>query len=242
MPSKKSVKAKTKKDVGITHIHMLLDRTGSMQDIKDETVGGVNAFISEQRKEDGEATFSLVQFDSGNPYEVLQDWVDVKKAKDLKLEDYQPRGMTPLLDAVGKAITDIDAKIKAKRSKKPDKVVMVIISDGGENASHEFTKEGLKKLIDERELAGWRFVFIGADFDAFGAGAGFGLNCTSGNVLNTVKSAAGIGQTFSATSKGMSGMRKATGAKARTMCFYSESDYKAQEDLGADNSKRNSKK
>jgi Mg-chelatase subunit ChlD len=244
MPSKKSDKKKAKKKTktGITHIHMVLDRTGSMSGIKVETIGGVNAFIADQKKEKGEATFSLVQFDSADPYEVLQDWVDIKKAEDLNEDTYAPRGMTPLLDAIGKAITDVDAKIKAKRSKKPDKVVMVIITDGAENASHEFDKDGLKKLIDEREKAGWRFVFIGADFDAFGQGAAFGLNCKSSNVLNTTKSAAAIGRTFLSTSSAMSRMRGASVPRSKTMSFYSEGDYKAQEDLGADNSKAKPKK
>ena len=239
MPSKKS--SKTKKDSGITHIHMVLDRTGSMSDIIDETVGGVNAFIEAQKKEKGEATFSLVQFDSGDPYEVLQDWVDVKKATELTTGSYKPRGMTPLMDAVGKAITDVDAKIKAKRSKKPDKIVMVIITDGGENASQEFKKAGIKKLIDARELAGWRFIFIGADFDAFGEGSSFGLNCKAGNVLNTQKSAKGMRHMFASTSEGMSRMRGVPVADAQNMPFYADADYKVQEDLGVDNSERKKK-
>ena len=238
--SSKSTKAKKKstaKNTGTTHIHMLLDRTGSMLDVKQETINGVNLFIDQQKKEKGEATFSLVQFDSQDPYEVLQDWVDIKKAKSLNEDTYNPRAMTPLLDAVGKAIRDVEAKIANKRTKKPDKIVMVIITDGQENHSREFNREGIKKLIEEKEAADWRFVFIGADLDAFGEAGAFGLNCSANNVMSASKSAQGMACMFLSTSAAMSGMRSASVSEAKSMNFYSSSDYKKQEDLGADNSK-----
>jgi hypothetical protein len=214
-----------------------------MASVKGETISGTNAFIEDQRNEKGKATFSLVQFDAQDPYEVLQDFVNIKDAEDLNADTYRPRGMTPLLDAVGKSINDVVEKIKAlPKSKRPDKIIVVIVTDGAENASREFTREGVKKLVDEKEKEGWRFVFIGAGLDAFSeATASLGLACNTSNVISTAKSAAGIGATFSAASRGMSGYRRASVARSKSMKFFSDSDYDEQEKLGADNSEAKKK-
>jgi len=114
-----------------THTTVLLDRTGSMELIRDDTIGRFNAFLEEQREAGGRATLTVVQFDSQDPYEVLHGMVPVADIPDLTRESYVPRATTPLLDAIGRGINDLEASNAALSPEaRPDRVVMVIIPDG----------------------------------------------------------------------------------------------------------------
>ena len=136
-----------------------------MASIADDVVGGFNTFLREQRKEPGTARVTLVQFDGQDPFEILIDGQDLESVKDLDPRRYQPRGNTPLLDAVGAMIARIDGEIvgRADRGKPIEDQVVVIITDGYENASREFSGQMISDLIAARRERAWTFVFLGAD-------------------------------------------------------------------------------
>ena len=151
-----------------THISVILDRTGSMDSIRDDIIGGFNAFLGKQKQLPGKATLTLVQFDSQDPYEVLQQFGDLQQVPELTRESYVPRASTPLLDAMGRGINDLEARLAAlPEAERPAQVMVVIITDGMENASREFRRDQVRKMIDEKsEVAKWQFVFLSADLDA----------------------------------------------------------------------------
>jgi Mg-chelatase subunit ChlD len=147
------------------HISIVLDRSGSMSSIADDIVGGFNHFLKEQREQSGEARVTLVQFDGQDPFEVLIDGDDLSTVEDLDARRYQPRGNTPLLDAVGSMIARIDAEIVARADEglPIEDQVVVIITDGYENASTEFSGQMISDLVAARRERAWTFVFLGAD-------------------------------------------------------------------------------
>ncbi len=161
---------------GLTHCTLILDRSGSMMSIRTDVIGGVNQFIKTQREQPGECTFTLVQFDSKDPYEVLCDHVPIKEAKDLG-DEYVPRDWTPLFDAIGRGITNTGSWLASlPEHERPEKVVFVTMTDGAENASKEFDAASVSKLTKEQtEKYGWQFVYLGADHDAMKAGASLGI-------------------------------------------------------------------
>jgi Mg-chelatase subunit ChlD len=147
------------------HISILLDRSGSMASIADDVVGGFNTYLREQREQPGEARVTLVQFDGQEPFEVLIDGDDLASVADLDPHKYQPRGNTPLLDGVGAMIARIDEEVvrRADDGKPIEDQVVVIITDGYENASREFTGQIIADLVAARRERAWTFVFLGAD-------------------------------------------------------------------------------
>ena len=153
---------------GYTHITVILDRSGSMESICDDTIGGLNAFVEQQKAGSGEATLTLVQFDSQDPYEVIHHFTPIREVSALTRNTYVPRGSTPLLDALGRGINDIEASIgKLNDDERPEKVIVAVITDGQENSSREFNKEQVEKMIKSKSAeAGWEFMFLSADLNA----------------------------------------------------------------------------
>ena len=132
-----------------THITVILDRTGSMESIRDDIIGGFNAFLEEQQKLPGKATMTLVQFDSQDPYEIICRFALASEVPKLDRNVYVPRASTPLLDAIGRGINDLEASIGSMDKKaQPLKVVLAIVTDGQENASREFNKAQIVKMIE----------------------------------------------------------------------------------------------
>ena len=178
--SKMMDKAKNKKksNKNLTEIVMILDRSGSMARLEEETIGGYNSFIEEQKKEDSEANLTTILFD--NEYEVLHDRVNLKDVEPLTDRDYYARGMTALLDAIGKTIQEISRKISDSEGKNtPDKVIFVITTDGYENASREFSNKQIKEMVEKKKNENnWEFLFFGANIDSFGVGHSMGINHT----------------------------------------------------------------
>lgn len=154
------------------HISVVLDRSGSMSSIASDIVGGFNEFLADQRRRPGEARITLVQFDGEDPFEVLIDDADLRRVADLAPGAYQPRGMTPLYDAVGRMIEHIDSGIgKRKRQHlEPEDHVVAIVTDGLENASRKHSRHTVFDLIDDRRKDGWVFVFLGANQDSYATG------------------------------------------------------------------------
>jgi uncharacterized protein YegL len=171
---------KNKKKSTSCDIVMILDRSGSMALIQSDMEGGLNNFIKEQKKLPGKATFTLVKFD--DRYEKEMDSVDLQSVGEIKLE---PRGSTALLDAIGKTINGLD--------KKSNKVMFIIITDGEENASMEYTQEQVKKLIGDGKKDGWEFIFLGTTEDGIQAGISYGISA-----INT--------RTYTMNQRGVQGM------------------------------------
>ncbi|MGM0877831.1 MAG: vWA domain-containing protein [Bacillota bacterium] len=152
-------------NTNLTEIIFLLDRSGSMEGLESDTIGGFNAFIKKQRQLEGETIVTAILFD--DQYEILWNGIDANQAK-LTDNDYFVRGCTALLDAVGKTILDVGYRLSNTcEEKKPDKVIFVITTDGLENASCEFSYEKVKELIKhQQEKYSWEFIFLGANIDA----------------------------------------------------------------------------
>jgi len=161
-----------------THIAVILDRTGSMESIRDDTIGGFNTFLKKQKEEPGTATLTLVQFDTQDPYEVIHRFKPIAEVPELTHDTYVPRASTPLLDALGRGINDLEKSLsELKDDDRPSKVVMVVVTDGQENASREFRKNQIERMIKDRtDKNGWQFVFLSADLAAIGDAQAIGIH------------------------------------------------------------------
>ena len=159
-----------------TDITIILDRSGSMEYIKESTIKGFNSFIEEQRNSAGKANLTLIQFD--HEYQVIFENVNIKEVKKLTKNTFIPRGSTALLDAIGTTINGTKNRIKLLENySKPDNTLMVIITDGEENSSNKFTREKIFKKISKREKKdNWKFIFIGSNQDAIAVGSSFGIH------------------------------------------------------------------
>ena len=166
---------------GYVEIAFVLDETGSMHDIKEDTIGGFNQWLEEQKQVDIEETrFSLVLFSKVHGermYRMMYEGALIQDVRELDESTYRPRGTTPLLDAMGMTIDSLGSRLdKMDQDDKPEKVIVVILTDGLENASEEYTLERVKEMVThQQEKYGWRFIFLGCGIDAFAAGAQMGI-------------------------------------------------------------------
>ena len=159
----------------LTEIVFILDRSGSMAGLEDDTIGGFNAMIEKQKREPGEAYVSTVLFD--NVSEVIHDRVDIQKIEPMTRREYYVRGCTALLDAVGGAIHHIgNVHRYARPEDRPEKTIFVITTDGMENASRQYSYDRVKMMIERnKDKYGWEFLFLGANIDASKEAARFGI-------------------------------------------------------------------
>ena len=196
----------------LTEIVAILDRSGSMTDLIEDTIGGFNTFVEKQKEEDGEANLTLVLFD--DKYDVLYEDKDIQKSEKLTNKDYYARGMTALLDAVGKTINSVGGRLSSLDEKdRPKKVIFLITTDGFENASKEFTSDVIKEMVKlQEEKYSWEFIFTGANIDSFASGAAMGYAAV--NTANFVATSDGINTLYSALSSRVSDTRKGVGGQS----------------------------
>lgn len=160
---------------GLTELVFILDRSGSMGGLEADTIGGFNSLLEKQKKERGEALVSTVLFD--NEIEVLHDRAPLEGVAPITAEDYYVRGCTALLDAVGGAVHHIGNVHKYARAEDvPEHTLVVITTDGMENASRRYTAPQVKAMVKrQQEKYGWEFLFLGANIDAVETAAQFGI-------------------------------------------------------------------
>ncbi len=166
------------------HITFLLDRSGSMESIASDVIGGFNRFLADQQGEGNDAAMTLVQFDSQDDHEVLTDGLPIATVKPLSPATFQPRGSTPLFDAIGKVLDRATVRVdaRAKANLPVEEQLVVLFTDGEENVSRTFTAPAIKALIKAKEDLGWSFMFLGANQDAFASGERLGV--APGNISN----------------------------------------------------------
>jgi uncharacterized protein YegL len=187
-----------------TEIVCIIDRSGSMSSIRDDAQGGFEAFIEEQQKVPGKASVTLAQFDS--EYEVV--WEN-KPLGEIRKGDYvlMPRGSTALLDAVGKTVQTVRERLsKTDEAKRPEKMIVAIITDGHENASKEYQRKEIMKIINhQRDKHKWEFLFLAANQDALGEAQHIGIH--GAQAMNFAATGKGVKCAYGSMSRGISSYR-----------------------------------
>ncbi len=202
-----------------THITVLLDRSGSMSEVKSDVIGGFNQFVEEQKKAGENAALTLVQFDSQS-IDVVYDSLLIGEVQPLSEQSFIPRGSTPLLDALGQSIVKAGERLSAiPEASRPDKVVFVIQTDGLENASREYTKSQIREMTERQERDyKWQFVYLGANQDAFKEAHMMGI--PTANAATYAPTSRAVRASYAAASQNLRAYR-ATG-NPRELGFSSE--------------------
>lgn len=184
-----------------TEILVITDRSGSMATIAPEVIGGYNNFIKEQREVPGEARVTFTQFD--DKYEVVYAGKPLADVPELTSATFVPRGMTALLDAIGRTLNEQGERIA--KDKWAELVIVCILTDGGENSSHEYTPTRIREMTAHAEKNGWKFVYLGANQDSFSVAQGLGLK--NAFVANYAATAVGTQSAYTQTSASVRGLR-----------------------------------
>ena len=197
----KAIEALENPDEARTKIWFLLDRSGSMQSLAGDVIGGFNRFVQEQASKPDKARLTVIQFDGNNPFELIHDGVRIAEVPELTGDIYSPRGATPLYDAVADLIDRADGRIAgrvAKGQPVEDQLVL-IFTDGLENASQRNDRSKVFDLIHQRQDADWTFVFMGANQDSYAEGHKIGL--VDGNVQDYDPTSANVAMAFESLSR-----------------------------------------
>lgn len=202
-----------------THIAMVLDRSGSMDSCRSATISAVNKYLHEARGDANmkEADFSLLIFDTQSIDEIRSG--APVSIKDVTADDYEPRGGTPLYDAIGRGIDGLDGKLAKAGT---GKAILVIVTDGQENSSRRYNHGAISELIKARQAAGWLVVFLGAGLDAAQQGLALGVQkgATASIAMDEASLASTMGSTYSMSASYSSAPNlRAAGAVARGSAF-----------------------
>ena len=171
----------------------IMDRSGSMKGSQKDTIGGFNSFIQQEIKKELDTIVTTVLFD--NEYEILYKRKPINEVKELTEKEYWVRGTTALLDAIGKTINTLDKEID-------NKTLVVIMTDGYENASREYTKQQIQNLIANHN---WEFIYIGADIDSYSEAANYGFK--KSRIANYKKSEQGVKDAYTSINSAVNYMR-----------------------------------
>lgn len=214
----------------LTELVFILDRSGSMSGLELDTIGGYNSLLKKQQNEEGEAIVSTVLFNHGQS--VLHDRVNIKDIQPMTTSDYIVSGCTALLDALGGAIHHIGNVHKyAREEDRPSKTLFIITTDGMENASHKYTYEKVKKMVERQQAKyGWEFLFLGANMDAISTASRFGIKET--NAVNFECDSEGTELNYRVLSDTLSRVRRFKGSTKAAL------DAKWKDEIVSDYNKR----
>jgi len=207
----------------LCEIAVVLDRSGSMEQTKADAEGGFNQFIADQRKEQGRCNVSLMQFDT-----VFETVYQGKPIAEVPKLDLRPRGSTALLDAIGKTINTLGTCLaKTAERDRPGKVIVLIVTDGQENSSREFTYPKIDEMIrHQRDKYNWSFIFIGANQDAIATAVRMGIDASY--ALTSADNAVGSRRAYDSSSKLVALLRAKKVQKG-----FTDEDRDAQREAGA---------
>ncbi len=179
----------------------ITDRSGSMDKLRADVIGGFNAFLADQKSVPGEARLTHIQFD--NHYDRRYAGKDIQTVVPLNIDTYRPGGGTALLDAIGRTLHEQGERIKTENW--AEKVIVCIRTDGEENSSHEYQLPQIKTMIEHAQKHGWEFIFSAANQDAFSVGASYGISGV--NTTKFAATSAGLSASYASTSNVMRSMR-----------------------------------
>jgi uncharacterized protein YegL len=206
-------------DKDYTHLALIVDRSGSMSNIAQDMNGGIKQLLADQAKEPGYCVVDITTFDTliEHPYEAV-------RPDDVKGDIIVPRGGTALNDAIGVTIVTLGERFaKMPEEQRPGLVICVVVTDGQENSSKEYTTEQAKALVERQQKEwGWQFIFLAANVDAFDVGGGYGF--AKGSTMNFAPSSAGVTNSYASASRKMSETRVATASGLDNTVEFDESD------------------
>lgn len=192
---------------GLSEIVCIIDRSGSMSTIRDDAIGGFNTFLDEQKKIPGDANLTMVLFD--DEYILYHDAKPLKDVPNLDTKSYVPRGMTALLDAIGKTIVKVGERLSnTPEDQKPEKVIVAILTDGQENHSSEYKSHSkiMEMINHQRDIYSWEFIFLAANQNAIKEGAALGIKASDS--YNFAPTSSGIRTAYSDMSRSIGSYRK----------------------------------
>ena len=209
----------------ITELVFILDRSGSMSGFEADTIGGFNSTIEKQKEQEGKVYVSTVLFD--NYSEVIHDRVDISEIKPMTRNEYQVRGCTALLDAIGGAIHHIGNVYKYARPEDvPEHTIFIITTDGMENASHTYSSARVKEMIKRQtEKYGWEFIFLAANIDAVETAENIGIR--RDRAANYRQTKEGVSRSYYAMSEAITSVRCDCADKMNLEEYLNEDDKKA---------------
>ncbi len=196
-------------------VWILHDRSGSMQPLRQGVIVGTNEILAEQRDRPGRCRITIAQFDSEEPLRIAVDARRVERVRETRSGDFEPRGLTPLYDAIARLIARADLRIadRAARGRPAEDQTLVIMTDGLENASTDTTLEQVFQLITERSRRGWTFVYVGANQDSYEVGGSLGI--APGNISNWEASEQGAVEAHRSVSRALTQRRAMTREQRR---------------------------
>ena len=212
-----------------TELVFILDKSGSMHGLEQDTIGGFNSMLQKQKELDGECRITTVLFD--NRYELLHDRIDIRAASSMTEKEYQVGGTTALLDAIGRTVQKlVSVQKNTAKEYRADRVLFVIITDGQENASREYSSDRVKEMIQlEKEKYGWEFVFLGANIDAVETAGQLGIS--RDRAVDYVPDGAGTALNFQMMSETVAAFRE-TGAFGEREALWNAEGFLEREALG----------